>query len=209
MTAATREKIVETAARLFHEQGFAATGIATILREAEVNSGSLYHFFSSKDELLKGVLNWYLQNLEPVIMAPVAEREADPIKRVFCLLGWYRQFLLDHECRMGCPVGNLALEISDTHPEIRRLVSKNFENWVSILQSWLQEGSASLPDGLDCEALARFVLTVMEGGVLQSRAAGSIQAYDQSVAHLRCYFAALQAGTGAQRSSTCDTEESL
>lgn len=208
MTLATREKIVETAARLFHEQGFASTGVATILREAEVNSGSLYHFFSSKDELLKGVLNWYLQNLDPLIMAPVAGQEADPIKRVFCLLGRYRQFLLDNECRMGCPVGNLALEVSDTHPEIRRLVSENFENWVAILKSWLEEGSASLPDGLDCEGLARFVLTVMEGGVLQSRAAGSIQPYDQSVAHLQCYFEALQAGAGAQRGSICDTEKS-
>ncbi len=75
MTAATREKIVETAARLFHEQGFASTGVATILREAEVNSGSLYHFFSSKDELLKGVLDWYLDNLYPMIMAPVTGRK--------------------------------------------------------------------------------------------------------------------------------------
>ena len=45
----TRDRILETARRLFHEQGYHATGIATILREAGVNSGSLYHFFESKD----------------------------------------------------------------------------------------------------------------------------------------------------------------
>src|SRR5439155_22202151 len=41
----TREALITTAARLFHEQGYGSTGIATILREADVNSGSLYHFF--------------------------------------------------------------------------------------------------------------------------------------------------------------------
>ena len=133
MTTATREKIVETAARLFHEQGFAATGVATILREAEVNSGSLYHFFGSKEELLKDVLGWYLDNLELLVMSPVTEQEANPVKRVFCLLGWYRQFLLEHECTMGCPVGNLALELSDTDPEIRELIGKNMENWGTLL----------------------------------------------------------------------------
>lgn len=203
MTAATREKIVETAARLFHEQGFAATGVATILREAEVNSGSLYHFFSSKDELLKGVLKWYLENLDPLIMAPVAEEEPDPVKRVFTLLGWYRQFLLDNECRMGCPVGNLALELSDTDQEIRRMISSNFENWAGILQGWLEQDE-NLSAVSDCEALARFVLTVMEGGVLQARAAGDIRPYDQSVEHLQCYFEALQAAT---KRGSCDQEE--
>jgi len=203
MTAATRERIVETAARLFHEQGFASTGVATILREADVNSGSLYHFFSSKDELLKGVLHWYLENLYPLVMAPIVGQEANPIERVFCLLGWYRQFLLDNECTMGCPVGNLALEVCDTHPEIRDLVNANFDNWASILRSWFEEGDAHLPADIDKEALARFVLTVMEGGVLQARAAGSVEPYDQSVAHLRRYFDSLQA---ARQTPGCPRE---
>jgi TetR/AcrR family transcriptional repressor of nem operon len=206
MTAATREKIVETAARLFHEQGFASTGVATILREANVNSGSLYHFFSSKDELLKGVLEWYLKNLEPIVTAPVAGQEPDPILRVFRLLDWYRQYMLDNECRMGCPVGNLALEVSDTHPEIRHLVNANFDNWAGILQSWLEEGSEQLPADTDCVALARFVLTVMEGGILQARAAGSVQPYDQSVAHLRKYIESLQA---VRVTHSCPIEETL
>ena len=206
MTAATREKIVETAARLFHEQGFASTGVATILRKADVNSGSLYHFFSSKDELLKGVLDWYLKNLEPLVMAPVAGQEPDPILRVFRLLEWYRQYLLDNECRMGCPVGNLALEVSDTHPEIRHLVNANLDNWAGILQGWLEEGSEQLPADTDCAALSRFVLTVMEGGILQARAAGSVQPYDQSVAHLRKYIESLQAASNA---NSCSIEETL
>ncbi len=75
MTPDTREKILTTAARLFLEQGFAATGIATICREAGVNPGSLYHFFASKDALLIGVLQWYELHLRPIVMDPIEQSQ--------------------------------------------------------------------------------------------------------------------------------------
>ena len=50
-----------------------------------------------------------------------------------------------------------------------------------------------LPRGTDLDALATFVLTTMEGGVLQSRSHRRIERFDQSVAQLRKYFACLQA----------------
>jgi len=40
--------------------------------------------------------------------------------------------------------------------------------------------------------LARFVLTVMEGGLMQARAAGELRPFDESVAQLRAYFDALE-----------------
>ena len=54
----TREKLVGTAFELFHKQGYSATGVAQILRVAEVNSGSLYHFFPTKEDLLVALLQW-------------------------------------------------------------------------------------------------------------------------------------------------------
>ena len=72
---ATRERLLQTAFQLFHEQGYHATGVATILREAGVNAGSMYHFFSSKDDLLLKVLEFALDYLEPMVMGPA---EAPP-----------------------------------------------------------------------------------------------------------------------------------
>lgn len=184
----TRMRILESAARLFHEQGFAATGIATILREADVNSGSLYHFYSGKDALLEGVLSWYLERLYPEIMQPMEQAEPDPVARVFHLLGWYREYLLGNGCRLGCPVGNLALEISDTHPELRHLLEQNFNHWTGIIEGWLNEAGTALPRSCDRAELARLVLTVMEGGIMQARAAGNLRPYDQSINQLRAYF---------------------
>src|SRR3954471_6917959 len=84
----TRDTLVDAAARLFHEQGFAATGVATILREADANSGSLYHFFPTKEALLVGVLERYIVMLRPVVVDPIERQTDDPIGRVFALLAW-------------------------------------------------------------------------------------------------------------------------
>lgn len=188
----TRDRLLHTAFRLFHEQGFHATGIATVLREADVNPGSLYHVFASKDALLIGVLEFALDFLRPAVMDPVEARESDPIGRVFALLDQYRAGMAHHGCRMGCPIGNLALEVSDDRPDARALIHKNFENWANQVGAWLAAAGDRLPRDCDRRSLARFVLTVMEGGLMQARAAGNLEPFDASVNELRRYFSLLE-----------------
>lgn len=189
----TKDRILETAGRLFHEQGFHATGISTILREAGINAGSLYHAFPSKEALLIGVLERYTRLLHPVVMAPVEAQSQDPIERIFILLEQYRQWLAPNGFAMGCPIGNLALELSDGHPEVRSLVHRNFRGWTESVRSWLVAAGDRLPAHTDRDQLAQLILTVMEGGVMQARASGSPTPYDASVAQLRSYFELLQA----------------
>ena len=198
----TQNRILETARRLFHEQGFHATGISTILREAGVNSGSLYHFFDSKDALLVGVLEYYTRLLHPVVMSPVEHAAADGIERVFVLLKNYRDGLASLDFRMGCPIGNLALEVADDNAAARALIVANFENWAANVRAWLETARDRLPRGTDLASLSRFILTVMEGGMMQARAARDIGPMDQSIDHLRAYFALMLARAQVERSQT-------
>ncbi|MBL8877204.1 MAG: TetR/AcrR family transcriptional regulator [Phycisphaerae bacterium] len=196
----TRSRILDAAARLFHEQGFNATGVSTILREAGVNPGSLYNLYPSKDALLAAVLERYTQLLHPVVMAPVEAATADPIDRIFALLQQYRDWFLPLEFRLGCPIGNLALEVADSHPEIRPLIQQNFDGWCGYVKKWLAEAGDRLPASLDRDALAATVLTVMEGGLMQARSSRSAVAYDASVAQLRSYIDLLLARASGERS---------
>jgi TetR/AcrR family transcriptional regulator, transcriptional repressor for nem operon len=195
----TRERLLRTAFQLFHEQGYHATGVATILREAGVNAGSMYHFFSSKDDLLLKVLEFALDYLEPMVMGPAEAATVDPLERVFVLLDQYRERIGANQCRMGCPIGNLALEVSDGNAEARELIHRNFENWAERVEGWLRSAGDVLPGGTDLRRLARFVLTVMEGGLMQARAAGHLGPFDDSVAVLREHFMALRAQADAAR----------
>jgi AcrR family transcriptional regulator len=198
---ATRERLLRTAFQLFHEQGYHATGVATILREAGVNAGSMYHFFSSKDDLLLKVLEFALDYLEPMVMGPAEAAAVDPIERVFALLNQYRQWIGSNECRMGCPIGNLALEVSDGNPQARALIHRNFENWADRVEGWLRTAGDELPRDTDLRRLARFVLTVMEGGLMQARAAGNLGPFDDSIAVLREHFTALRARAATEKRS--------
>jgi TetR/AcrR family transcriptional repressor of nem operon len=118
-------------------------------------------------------------------MEPVEARTQDRIARIFALLDRYRNGMVQHGCRMGCPIGNLALEVSDGNPEARRLIHRNFENWASRVEGWLVEAGDRLAPDIDRSRLARFILTVMEGGLMQSRAANDLGPFDESVAVLR------------------------
>ena len=188
----TKTRILEVAFRLFHEQGYHATGISTILREADVNSGSLYHYFPSKEALLIGVLEFATQIMHPVVMAPAEAATSDPIERIFALLQNYRQGMEMFHCKMGCPIGNLALEVADDLPAARTLIDLNFRNWAAVIRGWLAAAGDRLPVSADKDQLAKFVLTVMEGGIMQARAAGNLQPFDESVAQLRAYLDLLQ-----------------
>jgi TetR/AcrR family transcriptional repressor of nem operon len=202
----TKERLLRTAFQLFHEQGFHATGVATIVREAGVNPGSLYHFFESKDELLLNVLEFAIGYLGPAVMDPVEDQTPDPIARVFALLHRYRDGMAEHGCRMGCPIGNLALEVSDGNPDARRLIHRNFENWASRVEGWLVEAGDSLPPDVNRAQLARFILTVMEGGLMQARAANDLGPFDESVAVLREHFNLLRLRAAERRGGTSNEQ---
>jgi len=184
----TRDRILEAARQLFLRQGYAATGIARILKEADAKAGSLYYFFPTKEDLLIAVLDKYVELLHPMVIQPVFDRVEDPVERIFGVLDGYRRLLLNTECRQGCPIGNLALEMSERSPRARQLIELNFTNWRKAIECCLNDASDRLPGDLDRAALAGFVLTVMEGGVMQARAYQSIEPFEQAVMQLRDYF---------------------
>lgn len=188
----TREKLLEKAMELFHAQGYGATGLKQILREAEVHAGSLYHFFKSKEDLLLAVLERYRELLHPVLLDPLWKGVDDPIERVFALLAGYRMGLEQTGCTAGCPIGNLALELGEFHPDAHGLIADNFQGWRDAVRGCLEGAGDRLPQDVDRAALACFVLTTMEGAVMQARSYRSLEPFDQSVAHLRDYFERLQ-----------------
>lgn len=189
----TRDRLIEVARQLFHKQGYRSTGLAQILREAEVNAGSLYYFFPSKEDLLVAVLEKYRELLRPMVIEPAFEGAGDPLERIFAVLDGYRNRLVESGCREGCPIGNLALEMSDHHPRVRERVAENFTAWRDAVEGCVAELADRLPEAVDAAQLAGFVLTVMEGGVMQARAYASLEPYENAVSVLRDYLERLLA----------------
>jgi TetR/AcrR family transcriptional repressor of nem operon len=206
MATDTRDRILEVAARLFAEQGYHATGVAGILSAAGVKSGSLYHFFSSKEDLLVAVMQSHLDLLRPQLLERAeAESVSDnPLEHVFSLLGIYRRTLLVSGATRGCPVGSLTLEVGNSIPRVRGLIERYFEAWVAHVRSWLDAAGSRLPSSLDRDAVARMVLAVAQGGIVQARAAESVDPYDASVGQLRSMFELLVARSRLEQEDAHD-----
>ncbi|MEP7132170.1 MAG: TetR/AcrR family transcriptional regulator, partial [Acidobacteriota bacterium] len=155
-----------------------------------VHPGSVYYFFKTKEEIVLAVLDWYLENLEAILIAPLFAREADPLERIFGLLAGYRMQLVATGFSRGCPIGSLALELAATIPRAQEKLRANFAGWKAWVGLCVRQASfGALPDE-DVASAATFVLTVMEGSVMQSLTEGSIEPFDQCIRELRRYFAA-------------------
>ena len=189
----TRDRLVFTAMQLFWEKGYGSTSVADVLKQAEVNSGSLYHFFPGKQDLLVAVLEAYHQGIRPMLLEPAWSGVDDPIEKVFALLARYRKALVDTDFFYGCPIGSLALELHEPDPPVRELLSSNFQAWTEAVRECLEQAGARLPANLDRGELAAFVLTTMEGAVMQSRTYRDVTAYDGAVNQLRRYMNSLLA----------------
>jgi len=195
----TRQRLVFAAMKLFSEKGYGSTSVADILREANANAGSLYHSFDTKQDLLLAVLDTYKAGIEPMLLLPAWEGVADPIERIFALLAAYRGMLEATECTYGCPIGSLALEIHEPDPPVRRLLSENFHGWVSHVETCLKAAEGRLPRATDTHALATFILTVMEGGVMQARTHRTLESFDAGIASLRDYLNRLEESARLER----------
>jgi AcrR family transcriptional regulator len=189
----TRDRLIHSARYLFWERGFAGTSMAELLAHAEVNSGSFYHFFESKESLLRAVLEEYLVALYPQVVDPAFAQTSEPIERIFAILAGYRGRILQTECRYGCPLGRLALEIDPENRPAHNLIAQNFKGWIGAVRSCLEQAEGQLPPGTNIDALATYVLAVMEGGVMIGRSYGSVEPFDLAVAQLREHFRLLLA----------------
>jgi AcrR family transcriptional regulator len=191
----TRDRLVITTMQLFWEKGYGSTSVADVLQAAKVNSGSLYHFFPGKQDLLLAVLGTYRDGIGEMLLAPARKDVDDPIERIFALLARYRQSIVRTDCVYGCPIGSLALEIHEPDPPVREALAGNFKVWVDAVEQCLRAADLRLPKRLDRRALGEIVLTTMEGGVMQARTHRDVAYFDRAVRQLRLYFEYLERDT--------------
>jgi TetR/AcrR family transcriptional regulator, transcriptional repressor for nem operon len=160
---------------------------------AGVNAGSLYHFFPGKQDVLLAVLATYRDNITAMLLEPAWRGVADPIEKVFALLGRYRDLVDTTDCAYGCPIGSLALELAEPDPSVRELLAANLTGWTDAVRRCFEAAGERLPASTDRAALAEFVLTTMEGAVMQARTHRDVGYFDRAAAELRRYIGLLEA----------------
>ena len=165
----TREELVAAMQQSIHQRGVTRTSISEVLAATGAKKGSLYFHFADKDELALAALQRAAEDF-----AAFTENHLQgdgPAHQLRAFLEAIRQMHRDTDFVRGCLFGNTALETADDDPRYRELLRDVFEGWVGRLTVVVAEAQArgEVRSDLAPEALARQVVTAVEGGVMQAR----------------------------------------
>lgn len=118
-----RQRILDTAARLFYRQGYGATGINQLIAEAGVAKASLYQHFATKDEVLKAYLEQTSRDWLAQVEAAAATGTT-PREQVLAVFDLLNGFLTDVEFR-GCNFQNALVQLAPEETEVRSFIQQH------------------------------------------------------------------------------------
>src|SRR5438445_7719552 len=180
--AATRDQILDAASRLIHLQGYHCTSLDDVLRESGVGKGNFYYHFRSKEDLGYAIIErlvtaFLARTLEPAF--------ADPEPDVMGQIEGFLDLVLDNQrqrnCVGGCPMGNLASELSDVHEGFRQRLASVFAAWRERLTLALRTEQLRGDVDSACRpgAVADFLVASLEGAILLTKLTKDIAVMEQ------------------------------
>jgi TetR/AcrR family transcriptional repressor of nem operon len=142
-----REKLICSAFQLWFRRSYAGVGVTEICEDAGVQKGSFYHFFPSKTDLAVAVVDdvWrrFQEDIEPLYGGGDGTPPLDRLER---LIEQNYRFALANKTDTGhvwgCPIGNLAVELSTQEEPLRARLSEFFDDWAAVFARLLDEAVA-------------------------------------------------------------------
>jgi TetR/AcrR family transcriptional regulator, transcriptional repressor for nem operon len=186
--AATRDQILDAATRLIHLQGYQSTSLDDVLTESGVGKGNFYYHFKSKEELGYAIIDRVTDGLIRRTLEPLlGDPSGDPVAQIHAFLDRVLENQRDRNCVGGCPVGNLASELSDVHEGFRLRLAKIFSEWRSRLTQVLIRGQelGRVDAHRDPAAIAQFLLAALEGAILLTKVTKDISVMERCVEELK------------------------
>jgi TetR/AcrR family transcriptional repressor of nem operon len=168
MATTTKDQILAAATRLIHVRGFHSTSVDDILRESGVGKGNFYYYFKSKEQLGFAALDRAISRIREDLIALSFAQPIEPWQQIETFLDLLVSHARRNGCAGGCPLGNLAIEMSDVHEEFRMRVNQAFDQVRGHIEEALRQARAqgSLRPDADIPRLARFVLAAFEGAIM-------------------------------------------
>ena len=187
----TKDGIIHAAARIIHVKGYKSTSVDDVLRESAVGKGNFYYYFKSKEDLGYAIIDRAVRSFVERTLDPCfSDPDANRLSQIRCFLDRVFQAQQERNCVGGCPMGNLASELSDVHEGFRARLAEIFTLWRARLTQALSEGQArqEVSPGCAPAAAAQFLVASLEGAILMTKVSKDIGVMEQCVAELKHYL---------------------
>ncbi|MEG3640508.1 TetR/AcrR family transcriptional regulator [Magnetococcus sp. PR-3] len=168
-TSDAKERLLQSGATLFHTKGYQAVGVQEICTHANVKKGSFYYFFSTKRDLAVTILEEQTNQFQPFLKKTLATAgsRADKVEALFeAASNMQAAYLAETQQIPGCPVGNLALEMSPHDNTLRQAVGESLSRFSRTIQTALLEADPNTPTA---SQQAEAVVALLEGALMLAK----------------------------------------
>lgn len=175
----TRQVIIEQAAVLFNQKGYAGTSMDDIMKATGLSKGGLYGNFKNKEEIAVEAFQHAVLRVRKEVgkRTMVIDHALDKLKAV---VYFYKERILNPPVEGGCPIQNTSVEADDNNPILRSIVIEEMDDWhariIHTLQKGMKRGEVKMQTNAR-EFATRFIGT-LEGGILLAQLYKDVYYFD-------------------------------
>ncbi|MCU0427062.1 MAG: TetR/AcrR family transcriptional regulator [Candidatus Kapabacteria bacterium] len=159
----TREEILNKCVERFRTHGFHRTTMHELAEVCGLQKGSFYHYFSSKDDILREGLAQTRDYFADHVFTLAFDNKHSPKKRMKSMLERHAQIML--RGNGGCLIANIAAETLNSEPEFATTLRDVSDRWHAALMHILR----SQYEPQTAETLAWKIMQDVEGGIMLTR----------------------------------------
>jgi AcrR family transcriptional regulator len=191
---ATRQRIIESAFREMHRHGYQGMRLDDVLAAAGITKGGLYHHFQSKKALAQAVIDTVIRAHIEDIWLQSLQTTDQPVRALVDIIRNQDDTITDDIISLGCPLNNLAQEMSPLDEDFRQQIGDIYRLWSSGIISALEHGKrcGCIRLSLDSRETAMFILAALEGCLGMAKNAQSREVLGSCTAGLIDYLESLE-----------------
>lgn len=194
----TRDRIIDTAEALLFKQGFAGTSLNDVIKATDLSKGAFFHHFKGKDELAHAVLErWADKDVELFVefVEKAAALAEDPYQEAVIFVKLFEQWLAELDQPLeGCLFASFTYQSGRIEPSMRDYIKMRLSGWKAsfraIFQRLIEWSEPKQPD-LTAEQLVEMYASIIEGGMLLSRAMEDKDYLERQLQQFRRHLALL------------------
>ncbi len=190
----TRESILKAAFQEIHKHGYQGMRVDQVLKSTGFKKGALYHHFSSKQVLGYAVLEELIQTRMDELWIEPLKNCIDPLECIHSLFSAIGDTWRDDFFYQGCPLNNLAQEMSPIDEGFRERIECFFQYWQDTMADSLKRGQQAncVNAEINVDDSALFIIVAIEGALGMTKSYQNKEVYFSCVRELNRYLNTLK-----------------
>jgi len=172
----TKNRLMDIAEQLILNSGFVAMSIDDVIKDAGITKGGFFYHFDSKNDLVYALLQRY-REVEAFTFSELFKRAeeltSDPLQQMLVFVKLFAEMMADmEELHPGCLVASITYESHQVNEQVKNITAEIVLDWRNLFRDKINKINLvySPNTAVSSDDLADMLSTIIEGGIIVSRA---------------------------------------